>query len=158
MSYETVSFLAILIKIYAMYVVILLSYKFLTKYIILIPRTSLKKLKWICNLEEKISSLVENRNGKILISSHNRINLKLLDFWVSRYQGSNYVKRRWESWIPLLLRSGMRINCLHLSVTSTNAVQILVCTSLHVNDFKCVLWLHWFIFLPGITFMIILIA
>lgn len=138
MSYETVSFLAILIKIYAMYVVILLSYKFLTKYLILIPRTSLKKLKWICNLEEKISSLVENRNGKILISSHNRINLKLLDFWVSRYQGSNYVKRRWESWIPLLLRSGMRINCLHLSVTSTNAVQILVCTSLHVNDFKCV--------------------
>lgn len=45
MSYETVSFLAILIKIYAMYVVILLSYKFLTKYLILIPRTSLKKLK-----------------------------------------------------------------------------------------------------------------
>lgn len=123
MSFETISFLAILIKTYTMYVVILLSYKFLTKSLILTPWTSVKKLKWMCNLWKKKQSLVENRNRKMLISSHNGINLKLLDFWVSRFQGSNYVKRRWESWIPLLLRSGMRINCLHYQCYSnTSAV------------------------------------
>lgn len=68
-----------------MYVVILLLYKFLIKYLILILWISFKKLKWICNLEEKILSLVENRNGKILILLYNKINLKFLDFWVLRY-------------------------------------------------------------------------
>lgn len=82
-----------------------------------------QEVKMNVQFMKKKQSLVENRNRKMLISSHNGINLKLLDFWVSRFQGSNYVKRRWESWIPLLLRSGMRINCLHYQCYSnTSAV------------------------------------